>query len=64
MTSETFNNSTSDLLKLLNYIKVIPIEKRSFEIIKDLIKYFRGPIFIAFAPFYKKLQASEDKDKY
>ena len=64
MTSETFNNSTSDLLKLLNYVKVLPIEKRSFEIIKDLVKYYRGSIFIAFAPFYKKLQTSEEKDKF
>lgn len=62
--SETFNNSTSDLLKLLNYLKVLPVEKESFNVIKDLIKYYRGSIFIAFASFYARLEASPDVSKY
>ena len=38
--SNSFNNNASDLLKLLTFIKNLPVAEDSFQMTKDLMKFY------------------------
>lgn len=40
---------------LIRFIEDLPIEEESFQIIYNLLKFYRTPLFIACKPFYKRV---------
>lgn len=48
-------------MRLVNYVKNLPLTEESFSKLYGLVKFYRTPLFIACLPLYEKVNKNKNE---